>query len=113
MSRRRGDAQGAAQLGAYTSAERDGMAPRGRPWSSSESDGNATGTLCRSLDGDNPSSFPPLHGKINHKDGVFLDDAIRRMMPMSAMMLRSDLMELNGEERADSRGRNRGENGDG
>ena len=109
-----GDAQRTAQLGANAGAERE---RHGTEKSGHGSHQNRTETQLACLVNrfDGRQSFFPFHldGEINHEDGVFLDDANQEDDANERDDVEIRFDELNGEQRADSRGRNRGENGDG
>src|ERR1700682_4221269 len=109
-----GDAERAAQLGANPGAESKwhGTQKSGHGCHQNWTEAQQTRLVDRF---DGRQSFFPFHldGEIDHEDGVFLDDADQEDDANERDDVEIGLDELNGEERADARGRNRGENGDG
>ncbi len=108
-----GDAERAAELGAGAAAERERKRAEQRSHGGHE-DGTETkqaGFVNRFNWGKAFQRFR-LNGEVNHKDGVFLDDADEKDDANVGDDGEFRLEEHEGEESADSGGRNCGEDGD-
>ncbi len=107
-------AQGTAELGADTRAEgeRHGAKKSGH---GGHHDGPETqqASLVNRIDRILPSLALDLNGKINHQNGVLLDEADEENDADKRDDVQIRLDELNREERADASRRNGGKNGDG
>src|SRR3981081_1939019 len=109
-----GDSKGTAQLRANASAKskRESAEERGHGGHHNGTEAQQAG-LVDGFDGGLAFHALCLHGKVDHQNGIFLDDADQQNDADHSDNAKVQLSESNCQDCADAGGRNRGENGDG